>query len=332
MHLDKYLLVLSAVIICASCSHSLDQEWEAWKTKHGKHYVTSHDESFRRMAWEATWHKVQEHNQKFEQRLTKYRMGMNKFADMTSRERRSRSCLSPKGKRGIMPTNFPVRAYSKSVDTPESVDWRDSKCVTHVKNQGLCGSCWAFATVGVVEARNCIKTSELVELSEQQLVDCDNTNDGCCGGDPAHAMDYVTRNGMMKATDYEYADKQAACFYKPANSLTFNVSKYYNMFGEDNMATSVALDGPIAVSLDASEDFQLYEHGVFLGECSEELNHAVIIVGYGTEYVEEEEENVDYWIVKNSWGDDWGDNGYIKMKRNVNLCGIGSEAAAVDLV
>ncbi|KAM5170781.1 cathepsin L-like proteinase isoform 1-T2 [Mantella aurantiaca] len=332
MNLDKYLLVLSAVIISVSCSHFLDQEWEAWKTKHEKQYVTSDDETFRRKAWEATWHKVQKHNQNYEQHLTKYRMGMNKFADMTPKEFSSRSCLSPKKKRGIMQPNFPVQAYSEHLDIPESVDWRESKCITHVKNQGLCGSCWAFATVGVVEARNCLKTGELVELSEQQLVDCDSNNDACCGGDPAQAMDYVTHHGIMKAKDYEYADKQAKCSYKSEKSLAFNVSKYYNMFGEANMASSVALDGPIAVAVGASDDFSLYEDGIFSGECNDVINHAVIVVGYGTEYDEEEKENVDYWIVRNSWGDDWGENGYMKMERDINLCDIGTEAAAIDLV
>ncbi|XP_072258358.1 cathepsin L-like proteinase [Pyxicephalus adspersus] len=332
MHLDKYILVLSAFIIGVSCSHFLDQEWVAWKTKHEKNYATSYDETFRRKAWEATWHKVQEHNQKYEQRLTKYTMGMNKFADMTPEERSLKSCLSPKGKSIFPGVNYHLQDNSKNLDLPESVDWRDSKCVSHVKNQGLCGSCWSFATVGVVESRNCIKTNELVELSEQQLVDCDDENKACCGGDPATAMNYVARNGLMKATDYEYADRQARCSYKLDKSLTFNVSKYYKMLGEGNIASSLALEGPVAVSIEVSDDFQMYKEGIFTGECGENLNHAVIVVGYGTEYDEEENDNVDYWIVKNSWGDDWGENGYVRMKRNDNLCGIGLEGAAIDLI
>ncbi|CAI9547256.1 unnamed protein product [Staurois parvus] len=304
MHWDKYLLVLSAVIISMSCLQFLDQEWEAWKTKHGKEYVTSHDETFRRKAWEATWHKVQNHNLKYDQHLTKYRMEMNKFADMTSEERSSRNCLSSKHKRGIRGANFPVRTYEKNVNVPKSVDWRNSKCIPRVRNQGFCGSCWAFATVGVFEARNCIKTKKLVELSEQQLVDCDDENDSCCGGDPATAMQYVTHNGIMKRQDYEYTDR-AGCAYKQKTAITLNVTKYYNMFEEENMALSVAIDGPIAVSIDASDDFQLYKDGVFTGECSTELNHAVIVVGYGTEYDETEDENVDYWIVRNRYVSQW---------------------------
>ncbi|XP_018419034.1 PREDICTED: zingipain-2-like [Nanorana parkeri] len=331
MHLDKYLLVLSAVIICVSSSRFLNQEWSSWKTKYEKKYVTSYDEAFRRQAWEATWHKVQNHNQKYEKGLTKYRMEMNHFADMTTEERNSRNCISNR-KKSTLKSNIPLKAHSKDFHLPPTVDWRESKCVTNVKNQGLCGSCWAFATVGVIETQNCIKSKQLVELSEQQFVDCDSTNDGCCGGIPAKALDYVTHYGVMKAKDYEYSEKQSACMFKNDDALKFNVSKFYVLLGEENMASSLALDGPITVGIDASEDFQLYKDGIFTGECTEQPTHAVIIVGYGTEYDKEEGAEIDYWIIKNSWGESWGEKGYAKMQRNVNLCGITSMAASVDFV
>ncbi|XP_072258359.1 cathepsin S-like [Pyxicephalus adspersus] len=331
MHLDKYFLVLSAVIICVSSSHFLDQEWNVWKTKHDKTYPTSYDETFRRNAWEATWHKVQKHNEKYEQGLTKYRMEMNYFADMTSEERSSRSCISNR-KKSTLKTNIPSKVYSSNLDLPSSVDWRDSKCVTRVKNQGLCGSCWAFATVGVIETQNCLKTKQLVELSEQQLVDCDSENDGCCGGHPIKALDYITHHGVMKAKDYEYSEKKQMCLLKSDDALTFNVSKYYALFDEGIMASSLALDGPITVGIDASDDFSQYKDGIFTGDCSDQVNHAVIIVGYGTEYDENEGKDIDYWIIKNSWGENWGEKGYVKMQRNVNLCGITTMAASVDFI
>ncbi|XP_075064255.1 cathepsin L-like proteinase [Mixophyes fleayi] len=334
MHLDKQLFALSAIIICASSSHFLDQEWNAWKSKYEKKYITSPDELFRRKAWEETWHKVQKHNRLAEQGLTKYTMAMNRFADMTPEERSSRNCLSSKKDLSVK-KNIPVQVHAKNLNIPESVDWRESGCVAKVKNQGdFCGSCWAFATVGVIESRYCIKKEELVLLSEQQLVDCDEANDGCCGGDPATALKHVTRYGVMKAKDYEYSEKKFTCLYKPDNAITFNVTKYYILPGEDNMASSVALDGPITVGIDASSDFMMYCNGIFSGECGkaeDDINHAVIIVGYGTEYDEEEDEKIDYWIIRNSWGEDWGDKGYAKMRRNVNQCGIALDTASVDL-
>ncbi|CAN2391551.1 Belongs to the peptidase C1 family, partial [Pristimantis euphronides] len=260
MHLEKLVLVFSAVISCVLSSELLDQEWKAWKVKNEKEYSNFRDEIFRRKAWEETWHKVQKHNELADQGLSKYRMAMNKFADMTPEERTSRKCLHSNTKSTSL-NKVPVQDSYRSLNIPESVDWRDSKCVARVKNQGHCGSCWAFAAVGVFETQHCLKTKELVEFSEQQLVDCDKGNDGCCGGFPEKAMAYVSSHGIMKAKEYEYADKQYDCLYKPDNTLAFNVTKYYILPEEANMAMSVAFSGPIAVGIDASDDFQLYCNG-----------------------------------------------------------------------
>ncbi|XP_069621885.1 procathepsin L-like [Ranitomeya imitator] len=331
MQLAKLLLLLAAVTISAASSHFLDQEWNTWKDKHEKKYATEQDELFRRQVWEATWHKVQKHNELANQGLSKYKMGMHKFADMTSEEHRSRSCLTS-NKISVASKKSPVRTHVKNLNIPESVDWRDSNCVGPVTNQGsYCGSCWAFATVGVVESQYCIRTKEMIKMSEQQLVDCDETNDGCCGGLPTDALEHISQRGLMKAKDYEYSEKKFTCLYKPKKAITFNVTKYYILPNENNMASSVASNGPITVLIDASEDLMGYTTGIFDGECTEETNHAVIVVGYGTEYDADEDEDINYWIVKNSWGEDFGENGYIKMKRNINQCGIASMAVSVDL-
>ncbi|XP_040198795.1 zingipain-2-like [Rana temporaria] len=331
MHLDKYLLVVSAVVICVSSLRFLDQEWNVWKVKYGKNYPTTYDETFRRKAWEATWHKVQNHNQKYDQGLAKYSMEMNHFADMTTEERSTRSCISNK-KKSTLRSDIPLKAYSENMELPSSVDWRESGCVARIKDQGLCGSCWAFATVGMLETQNCLKSKDLVELSEQQLVDCDKSNEGCCGGLPAKALDYVVHHGVMKAKDYEYNEKQSACMLKNDDAIQFNVSKFYTLLEEKNMASSLALDGPISVGIDASEDFMLYKTGIFTGDCTDQPTHAVIIVGYGTEYDEKTEQETDYWIIKNSWAEVWGDKGYAKLERNVNLCGIDTMATSVDFI
>ncbi|XP_073508973.1 procathepsin L-like isoform X2 [Phyllobates terribilis] len=328
MQAEKFLLVLCAAIVCVFSSEFLDQEWKAWKAKHDKEYINFRDEIFRRKAWEATWQKVQKHNQLADQGKSKYRMAMNKFADMTPEEWTSRKCFLSNQK---SQNYVPVQDYSRNLNIPDAFDWRDSKCVNHVKNQGLCGSCWAFATVGVFETLHCIKTKKLVEFSEQQLVDCDNGDSGCCGGLPEIAMAYITSHGIMQSKEYEYLEKQDKCLYKPDNAVDFNVTKYYLLPGEDNMALSLVFNGPIAVGIDASHDFMLYCNGIFEGGCSEYPNHAVIIVGYGTEHDNQSNEDIDYWIVRNSWGADWGDEGYVKMRRNVNVCGIASHASSVDL-
>ncbi|OCT89486.1 hypothetical protein XELAEV_18018107mg [Xenopus laevis] len=335
MNLDKYVFAVSAIIMCASASHFLDQEWNAWKSKYGKKYVTLDKELHRRQAWETTWEKVQKHNQLAEQGLKSYRMAMNQFADMTEDERNSKSCLLPKEK---FPKTVKAESYSykQSMAIPKEVDWRKSNCVTPAKNQGgFCGSCWAFATVGVMESRYCIRTKELLNLSEQQLVDCDEKNEGCCGGFPIHALDYVAHHGVMRNKDYEYAAKRDTCEYKSDKAIHMNVSKFYILPGEENMATSVAMEGPITVGIEChlfkKYTFSLYTSGIFEGDCPESPNHAVIIVGYGTENAgDEDKEGTDYWIIKNSYGKEWGENGYIKMKRNINQCSITDMAATID--
>ncbi|XP_040269749.1 zingipain-2-like [Bufo bufo] len=329
MHLEKFVLFLSTFIVCTLSSQFLDQEWKAWKSKYEKNYGNFRNEMFRRKVWEETWNKVQKHNELADQGLSRYRMGMNKFADMTPEERSSRKCFIANTK-STPQSNVPVQPYSKNHDIPESVDWRESNCVGPVKNQGLCGSCWAFAAVGVFETHHCLKTKELIEFSEQQLVDCDGNNDGCCGGFPHTAMAYVSHHGMMSAKDYEYSERQLKCFFNPENAVYFNLTKYYTLPEEHNMAISVATSGPIAVGIDASQDFQQYCGGIFEGDCTTNANHAVVIVGYGTEYDAKTDEDIDYWIVRNSWGEDWGEDGYVKMRRNVNLCGIATYASSVD--
>ncbi|KAM4748062.1 cathepsin K-like [Rhinophrynus dorsalis] len=330
MHLDKHLLVFATIIFCASAAHFLDQEWTTWKSKYGKKYVTPDNELFRRKAWEANWEKVQKHNQLADQGLKSYRMETNHFADMTSEEMNSKSCILPSTAKSL---HVPMHSYGNNMDIPKEVDWRKSNCVAPAKNQGICGSCWAFATVGVIESRYCIKKGDLMTFSEQQLVDCDDKDEGCCGGVPLKAMYYVAHNGIMKSKDYEYKQAQFTCLYKNEEAIKLNISKFYSLVDEENMASAVALDGPVTVGIASSDDLQLYSEGIFDGGCAEDVNHAIIIVGYGTEPAKNEgEEATDYWIIKNSWGEEWGEKGFAKVKRNVNQCKIEEMVATADIL
>ncbi|CAH2273499.1 cathepsin S-like [Pelobates cultripes] len=330
MQFNKCLFVFSTIVICASAAHFLEQEWNVWKSKHGKEYVTEKREMFRRKAWEATWDMVQKHNQRAEQGLETYTLAMNQFADLTPEERKQRSCFRLKNE--FIPSNRSTIHHRKLTSSPDTVDWREKNCNTPIKSQGLCGSCWAFAVVGVIESRYCIQTGKLIRLSEQQLVDCDATNHGCCGGKPTDALAYTAEYGIMRNRDYEYAEKQSECAYDEDKAIMLNVEKYYNLAGEENMAREVELNGPIIVGIAASEKFMFYKEGVYNGDCAEEPNHAIIIVGYGSQPSEDDPDEIeDYWIIRNSWGETWGEHGYGKMKRNVNQCDIGSNAAAIDL-
>ncbi|XP_029431245.1 ervatamin-B-like [Rhinatrema bivittatum] len=324
MYSETFFLVLAFILACnATTLRSLDSEWKLWKSNYEKKYTSQIDEEFRRKTWESNWKMVQEHNQLADQGKKSYWMKVNHFADKTEKELKSMSCFHPPASEERTFKNYQDRSYQPG---PSNVDWRDEKCVTAVKDQGYCGSCWAFSTVGTIESRYCIKYGPLVELSEQQLVDCDSSNDGCCGGFPSSAFFHVTEYGMMKSSNYKYKGYATECRFKNSKALQLNASKSYDLIGEDNIASAVAFDGPLSVAFAVHTHFYFYDKGIYDEACAPAANHAILAVGYGSEEYEQ------YWIIKNSWGQYWGEKGYGKIRRNVNLCEIGDWGSAIDLI
>ncbi|XP_063302425.1 uncharacterized protein LOC134601853 [Pelobates fuscus] len=318
MKFNKLLFLFSTIVVCASAAHFLEQEWNLWKSKYGKQYDTEEIELNRQEAWLATRDLVHRHNQLAELGLKNYTLAMNQFADLTPEERASHISLGLKGQLAIS-HHAHIRHGNLPV-IPDEYDWRNSKCVTPVKSQGECGSCWAFATVSLIETRYCLDKGKQLIFSEQQLVDCDKANDGCDGGLPVKALEYVSKNGIMKSNDYKYKEKQGKCLFNSNNAIKMKAKKSYYVNGEANMAASVATNGPLTAGIGVNDEFMLYEKGIYDGTCADGPNHAIVVVGYGR----------NFWTVRNSWGDGWGEGGYVRMKRNINQCSIGVMPATME--
>lgn len=221
------------------------------------------------------------------------------------------------------------RGWFEDLFSAAQVDWRASGRVSRVKDQGACGSCWAYSTIGALESILASQGREVL-LSEQNLVDCSRKygNHGCNGGLMVPALRYVRDFGIMKSTDYPYTGKDETCKFKSKQSvMSVRGAMILPRGNEALLRLALSVSGPLPVAIDAGpRSFHHYRAGVYndpaCRNTGSALNHAVLLVGYGTDRL-----GGDYWLLKNSWGLKWGENGYIKVARNRrNLCGIASYA------
>ena len=228
------------------------------------------------------------------------------------------------------------------------MDWRTKGVVTPVKSQEGCGSCWTFSTTGALEAHHCIATGEdcthWTGLSEQQLVDCAGAynNHGCSGGLPSQAFEYIRyRGGISTEEAYGYEGRDGDCRRVRRRDIGATVRGVFNVtsFDEDEIVAAVAEVGPVSVAYQVSPDFRFYSHGVYdsfnatenrtmCQKDSQHVNHAVVVIGYGETV---EDPPVPFYIIRNSWGNTWGMEGYFWMVRGQNMCGI-SDCASYPLV
>ncbi|XP_007239312.3 procathepsin L [Astyanax mexicanus] len=326
----RVLLAVAALVVvvgAASVSEE-DQEFESWKQEHGKSYSSEEEESHRKMSWLTSRKLVLEHNKLADQGLESYTLEMNEFADMEDQEFQDMYTGSLDSMNDTETDTLCTATFTpeNEEDTlPCRVDWRQAGYVTGVKNQRSCGSCWAFSATGALEGQMYRKTRQLIPLSEQQLIDCSGRygNHGCKGGLAIRAFRYAMHRGLEAGYNYPYrARRSRRCHFNPWKvRATCRGIVCLPRGNEKILKFAVAKIGPISVSVDSSRrSFRLYKSGVYNDRrCSNHrMNHAVLLIGYGRAGGSRR-----YWLVKNSWGTRWGENGYIRMSRNQrNQCGI----------
>nr|AGL33707.1 cathepsin L4 [Sinonovacula constricta] len=331
------LVVAATAVVCAKVEVSdrlkfnadeegrIDRLFQVFRETFDKKYDNVFEHLYRRSIFQDNLQYIEEHNRQFAKGKYSYTLGVNEFTDLKHEEflelYTSRITI-------VTSINMSQVGSEYDVEVPDTVDWRTKGYVTPVKDQGQCGSCWAFSTTGSIEGQHAKKTGQLVSLSEQQLVDCSGRygNKGCNGGNVNEAFKYVQAvGGIEKESSYPYERRGARCRFDRSLAVV-QVLGYTNVpRNEASLKTAVGSVGPVSVAIDASQrSFQSYRSGIYneMACSSTRLDHAVLAVGYGTEGTS------DYWLVKNSWGTRWGIQGYIKMSRNKrNQCGIASDAS-----
>ncbi|XP_058221112.1 cysteine proteinase mucunain-like [Rhododendron vialii] len=336
LFLFSVLLVLSSALdmsIIGSGEHHRrsDDEvasmFESWLVSHGKNYNALGEKEKRFQIFKHNLRFIDEHNAE----NRSYKLGLNRFADLTNEEYRSKYLGAKAGSgRRLTATKTSDRYVVKDGESlPDAVDWREKGAVVDVKDQGSCGSCWAFSTIAAVEGVNQIVTGDLISLSEQELVECDNMyNEGCDGGLMDYAFEFIINNGGIDSeADYPYNARDGKCDLSRKNAKVVTIDSYEDVPANDEKALQKAVASqPVSVAIEAGGmTFQFYESGVYTGKCGTALDHGVTAVGYGTD------DGADYWIVKNSWGSSWGESGYIRMERGTagltGKCGIAMEAS-----
>nr|XP_010910124.1 cysteine proteinase 1 [Elaeis guineensis] len=318
-----------------------EAHFSSFLRRFGKSYADEKEHAYRFSVFKANLRRARRH-QKMDPTAVH---GITKFSDLTPAEfrrtylglrggRRLRRALASSHEAPILPTN----------NLPTDFDWRDHGAVTGVKDQGSCGSCWSFSASGALEGANFLATGQLESLSEQQLVDCDHECDssepdscdsGCNGGLMTTAFEYLLKSGgLEREKDYPYTGTDRGRCKFDESKIVASVKNFSVVsMDEDQIAANLVKHGPLAVGINAVF-MQTYIGGVSCPYiCGKHLDHGVLLVGYGSAgYAPIRFKEKPYWIIKNSWGENWGEDGYYKICKGRNVCGVDSMVSTVTAV
>lgn len=327
----KVILALIAILAVKAFEPGHEKEsyifakFQAFLKEHNKKYNTIEEYMARFKIFKTNYEKMEALTVD-PQRQSTHTVGITKFFDMTPQEFRNTylnlkiSLLDQ-----LKAQSTPLEVNGEPV--PESFDWREKGAVNDVKDQGSCGSCWAFSTVANLEGIYYIKNNKTVSLSEQQLVDCDKKDSGCNGGLMEYALAFTKEKGLGLSKDYPYKAKGGSCKnVKSALNVTgFHFAPSQN---EDEIKEMLTKTGPLSIAINA-DPLQFYDSGIIDADASEcdpqGLNHGVAIVGYGVE------NGKAYWIIRNSWGKNWGEKGYVRFALGKGVCGVNTYVITGEL-
>ncbi|XP_050519251.1 cathepsin L-like proteinase [Diabrotica virgifera virgifera] len=310
------LFVVIACLIAAVLAELDDdyEEWISFKDKFGKHYGTEEDK-FRFQIFQKKLRGIEEHNAKYERGEVEWFKGVNQFSDWTNQQLRSLESLRLINTRELSNNSLGVYKADPKERLAASVDWRQRGAVLAVRNQGNCGGCWAFSAAAALEGQLAIHKKQKIPLSPQHLIDCSTKNHGCNGGYMTLAFDHVKSQGLSSERDYPYVARVTQC-QRNAPKVITSISGYRRIrASEQDLISAIDKVGPVSVAV-AIGQWDEYKGGIFnKANCGTRQTHAVTAVGYTDKYI----------LLKNSWGARWGENGYIKLARGRNMCGINNE-------
>jgi len=318
------LLGLVAVSLAIQNYESLEfRSFQDFMKKYNKQYASEEEKQTRYLNFKETIRRVALKNMN-----SSAVYGINKFSDMTPQEFRNQVLMTSPIIANRTPRNPSTVLEAKQVSVPTSLDWRSMGAVTAVKNQEQCGSCWAFSATENIESMWILAkkaNNESLDLAPQQIVDCDSSDDGCDGGNPPTAYDYVINAGGLESESaYPYTGEDGNCNFN-SKSVVAKISNWKyatTLYSETELQSNLVAYGPLSVCVDAA-NWQDYQSGVMSWEeCAfiNVLDHCVQLTGYNTE------SSTNFWWVRNSWGTDWGVEGYIQLEMWKDTCGIAHEA------